>query len=783
MPSLARDKSVLEGFYHHTDGENWTVATNWLTDNPLNTWHGVSTNSSGRVTGVDLRDNGISGHIPADLGNLTELKRLHLSSNRLVGEIPAKLGLLENLVRLDLSDNALEGEIPPELGDLTELSWLDLENNALSGGIPAELGDLSGLSWLNFRFNRLSGEIPAELGDLSELSWLDLGFNRLSGEIPSKFGNLSGLLRLLLESNELSGEIPAELRKLLELERLTLSDNRLEGSVPAELGDLTQLKLFTLHNNDRLMGQLPDTLAKISGVRRFTFHATGLCVPIGGSLQEWFLKIRDRTGTVCRSVGTVVATEEVDVIIRDIFGRVVNETGIVVVDWEGHIANPAMKYFIELPSRSANLSANEPRLYFDLRSSVGAKGPSKLLVTQDPTQPIEFRISIFPDRDTLDEQHVLTIRYDDGRGLVRSQTVDVHVIDQDLDRPLEFNVITDFSHDETGFFDDPAAREAIRQAADDFAYFIADMNLDEVRAGDESMWINESGDPNNPRDWGVGEWVSNRVAYTGFWLGVYGNYRNEGAAGGGGQPSSSGRNQSARGREYPIKRSGIVDINPKGNYNALGWITAVDDDDWWQARNYGDVPNDLYSIALHEIGHALVFNPGHDGFSGFKDALEVRAPALKAYYGSDPRLDRYDHLFDSIDPTSRRGAFGNEYGGEMVGGRWLMTKFDLLVAQAIGYVLRDTSPFRELSLADEPLSEGRVGDEYVHTMDVVGGIPTYFWSIDSGELPEGLSLNSFTGTISGTPTEFGTFGFTIRLRDQTEGHPGVTRDVTLIVRD
>ena len=104
-------------------------------------------------------------------------------------------------------------------------------------------------------------------------------------------------------------------------------------------------------------------------------------------------------------------------------------------------------------------------------------------------------------------------------------------------------------------------------------------------------------------------------------------------------------------------------------------------------------------------------------------------------------------------------------------GRELVTKFDLLIAQATGYVLRDTSPFRDLSLPDEPLAEGSVGALYTHTMNAVGGIPAYYWTIDSGALPGGLSLDSFTGTISGTPQESGRFEFTIRVRDNTEGNP------------
>ena len=42
------DREVLEILYHGTDGDNWTYNTNWLTDRPLDDWHGVGTDAGGR---------------------------------------------------------------------------------------------------------------------------------------------------------------------------------------------------------------------------------------------------------------------------------------------------------------------------------------------------------------------------------------------------------------------------------------------------------------------------------------------------------------------------------------------------------------------------------------------------------------------------------------------------------------------------------------------------------------------------------------------------------------
>ena len=231
------DRAALVALYHATDGPNWRLNENWVSEAPMGVWHGVKTDANGRVIHLDLGGNGLSGWIPRELGNLANLTEMRISRNRLSGEIPSEFGNLVKLIVLDLESNGLSGWIPRELGNLANLKVIFLSGNQLNGGIPPKLGNLANMKWLSLGHNQLSGEIPSELSNLANLEWLSLCHNQLSGEIPSELGNLANLESLSLFNNQLSGEIPRELGNLANLKSLDLYSNRLTGCVPRNLQD------------------------------------------------------------------------------------------------------------------------------------------------------------------------------------------------------------------------------------------------------------------------------------------------------------------------------------------------------------------------------------------------------------------------------------------------------------------------------------------------------------------------------------------------------------------
>jgi hypothetical protein len=72
-------------------------------------------------------------------------------------------------------------------------------------------------------------------------------------------------------------------------------------------------------------------------------------------------------------------------------------------------------------------------------------------------------------------------------------------------------------------------------------------------------------------------------------------------------------------------------------------------------------------------------------------------------------------------------------------------------------------PFAITSLS--PLPEGTAGTAYAVSLTTSDGTPPLSWSVVSGALPVGVTLNPSTGQLSGTPTTPGTSTFTIRVQD------------------
>ena len=156
--------------------ETWPQLTRyWRVAAGPEEWRGV-TMDGGRVVELELGEMGLTGAVPAEIGQLTSLAELWLDGNQLTS-VPAEIGRLTSLTMLYLHNNQLTS-VPAEIGQLAALKVLSLSGNQLTS-LPAEIGQLTSLERLYLDGNQLTS-VPVEIGQLTSMRELFLGGNQLT---------------------------------------------------------------------------------------------------------------------------------------------------------------------------------------------------------------------------------------------------------------------------------------------------------------------------------------------------------------------------------------------------------------------------------------------------------------------------------------------------------------------------------------------------------------------------------------------------------------------------
>jgi len=109
-------EDILKAFYEATSfSGQWKGNVNWNDDGvPVCSYTGVTCDVNGDIISIELRDRGLTGSIPDEIGFLKYLQVLDLADNKLQGFVPSDLRLAP-LNSLDISGNKIRGIIPPKL--------------------------------------------------------------------------------------------------------------------------------------------------------------------------------------------------------------------------------------------------------------------------------------------------------------------------------------------------------------------------------------------------------------------------------------------------------------------------------------------------------------------------------------------------------------------------------------------------------------------------------------------------------------------------------------------
>ncbi|KAK9075883.1 hypothetical protein SSX86_004212 [Deinandra increscens subsp. villosa] len=261
-----------------TTAETVVISIKLQASNLTGTLADLDTWSLRNLESFNLSFNSLYGHIPSNIGNMSQLKSLDMSYNDFSGVIPSEIGILRSLKVLSLAHNPLTGDIPYSIGDITNLIGVDLSYGGLTGHIPNSINNLKRLVRVELQQNELTGPIPP--WSSLKIQYLDLSGNYLTGVIPLSIGNLTNLKALFLYVNELSGFIPPELGAT-DLRTFQLDTNFISGTIPITFQNFTRLKSLRLSTNN-ISGSIPDYFANYTNLYDMDLgnnHFSGLIPP------------------------------------------------------------------------------------------------------------------------------------------------------------------------------------------------------------------------------------------------------------------------------------------------------------------------------------------------------------------------------------------------------------------------------------------------------------------------------------------------------------------------
>lgn len=228
-----------------------------------------------------MQNNNLTGKIPKEIGNLTELWGLFLASNNLIGEIPNTLSSLTELYNLTLQSNAYltanDEDLISFINEKNDYDDHDGQTNyeyIVSTNEPRKLAEfekqilidiytkLGGADWIGEGLPCYNWQgVTCTDGVITRLN---LSNKNLTGYIPKSIGSLSFLTSLNLEYNKLTGSIPKEIGNLTSLGSLSIHHNKLSGEIPKEIGNLGNLFYFIAHSNCNLYSNNNDMIEYIN---------------------------------------------------------------------------------------------------------------------------------------------------------------------------------------------------------------------------------------------------------------------------------------------------------------------------------------------------------------------------------------------------------------------------------------------------------------------------------------------------------------------------------------
>ncbi|KAJ4748451.1 Receptor-like protein 12 [Rhynchospora pubera] len=300
LSNLVLDNNLLFGkipsLYNLTKLTYLSMSGTFLSEKYINIIElasSISPKTWRRMEELVLSDNNFIGKLTGWIPMMSNLKYLDLSFTYLSGIIPDDIWNLTNIIELDLSFNCFTGSLNDTYLDrLTRLQKLSLGGNVMNLGnytisivtesnwqpsfhlqslqlyscqlgpkFPTWLQNQVKIGTLYLTDTEINDVLPKWLWNFTFLNDLDLSYNKINGELPRNLKNLTNIQYMYLNNNLLSGKIPSSFPDYLE--EINLSDNRFE-QLP-KIVEAPNLGWISFSNNS-MSGSIESSLCGISSL-------------------------------------------------------------------------------------------------------------------------------------------------------------------------------------------------------------------------------------------------------------------------------------------------------------------------------------------------------------------------------------------------------------------------------------------------------------------------------------------------------------------------------------
>jgi len=377
------DSLTLVSFYNYLDGDLWT--NQWDLNQSMDQWHGITLNENGCVKAIELENNNLTGFLPTQIENLSNLEILNLGNNNLNGFLYPSFSSIERLKVINLDSNSLVATIPANLAEFDSLVTLDLSNNQIYGVLPNNLSNLANIEHINVSNNLLTGSIPNDFYN-SNLIELDISNNQFTGVIPASFSNFSNLEFLNVSNNSLNGCYNSNLSNLCNT---LLPANNVNAYISDNNNFTSSWENFCNLNEEVCNCRYTDSLALLQ-LNNTTFGANwattwdlsqpidtwhGITLNANGCVTNINLESNQLVGYIPQEIGSLESLVELDLSDNEIHDNIPKEIGDLFylqrLDLSNNFIDSAIPYELGNNINLNELILNDNNLTYDLPTDLG----------------------------------------------------------------------------------------------------------------------------------------------------------------------------------------------------------------------------------------------------------------------------------------------------------------------------------------------------------------------------------------------------------------------------